>query len=392
MKKFNIGKKLKEQRQPLQPPEIGREPVDRKTVIRRKWFFRIVYTVVILLILWLLLKDLFITQTKGLVKIREITVTAPENGYFRPLCKAGDKVEPERPLGQIKNPEIEGELESLKETLSLLIQWRERIKEENEKRQRLERIKSYMKIASTTSVDITGLENQLNEAKKLRQEVKQQVIHQEEKIQQLKKLVGNGVVSLSDIQAEEQRLISLRRQLLDIEDRVLTLESRLKAIRAEKRLLSKYPEIQPMIAQIESIDEKISRIKSRIKVLSSSIKDSTISLPYSVVIQSVLPENRYVTKGETVITALRPDEYYIEAYVEKNKLDEVIIGRKVTIVLPDGNEIEGVIEEKGSSYILKPHILVGPLERRDLVLPVKIKPEKGVENVLHNNMPVDIIF
>jgi len=392
MKKFNIGKKLKEYRQPLQPPEIGRKPVDKKTIIIRKWFFRFVYTVVILLILWLFLKNIFITQTKGLVKIREVTITAPESGYFRPLCKEGEIVVAERPLGEIYNPELDEELRTLKSTLEMLTDWKEKIIVENEKRREFERINNYIKMLSATTIDSTRLKAQIEQAEKLKNQLEEQLKRQEKKVDNLQKFVKSGVASILDLQYEEERLLSLRSRLIEIEEKIALLESKLKAIDTEKRLLTQYPSIDPLIMQIVTVEERISDVQRRINVLSSSLKSTIIKLPYKVKIQNVEVKDKYVTVGETVITALKPDAYYIEAYVEKDKIDEVIKGREVKIILPGDREIFGIIEDVSSSYILKPHILVGPLEKRDLVLPVKIIPEEGVENVLHNNMPVEIIF
>ncbi|GAB6076744.1 HlyD family secretion protein [Desulfurobacterium crinifex] len=391
MKRFTLTKKLKEKASAPIPTEIER-PTERKEPPLRKWFFRSFLLIIFLGIVYIVFKDVIFVEIKGLVKPEKITVKAPFDGTFIAFASIGDVVEKDHLIGKIYNSKVESGIKSLQETLKLLLSWEDRLKEENSLRRKLEKLTLSTRTYSLS--DPITLRKELRSLYREREKLVEMAADTEERLKKLKALVEIGAATELEVEKEKEKLIKLKREIDRVNSKTAQIEGKLKkAKELEKLIKSLKGSPSPLITSLSSIDFQIDRVKQKINELSSSVALSLIKFPFKVKVSQIATTGSYLSKGDNVVTVFNMNNYFVEAYFPPKEAKKIHIGDRVKVLLPTGEKLEGVVEAFEPNLILKPNVLVGPLEKRTLVLPVKIKliNQEG-RSIVYENMPVTVLL
>jgi len=395
MKRVKFSEKLKERSRAPVPTEIER-PTERKEPVLRKWLVRGITLLVLLLLIYVLFKDVFTSQVDGLIEPERITVQAPTDGTVITFYSKGDTVPAGKTIAKIYNPELEESIRSLKETLQILIKWREQLKEENERR-KLD-IKQNKELTKFSLVATVPTKEELARAIAALKKKEVALVREREnlkaEISKIEKLIEVGAATQSELNLKLRQLASVEAALADLKARLSQLYAKLKVLKSEKPPLNADVEINPLLPQLQSLDYQIASVKSSLEKLTSKLNVAFISLPFEVKISSIVPSSSYVSKGTNVLSAVRLDKFIVTAFVEPKKAKDIKVGQRVTVVLPTGEKLKGEVIKFEPTLVLKPAVLVGPLEKRTLVLPVRIKilEEKEVRKIAYENMPVTVVF
>lgn len=399
MKRFPLSEKFKKKATAPLPTEIERPQAEKEPVLR-KWLLRGVLIILLVGVIYFVFRDIFFVKVKGLVKPEKITVQANTDGVFIALASVGETVEPNRVVGKIYNPAIEAEIKALNESIKLLTAWREKLKSENLTRKELTEFNLQLTKASQ-SLKFSSPETIRKKLESLYEErasLIESITQLSEKLRRIKELIQVGAATELDFESVESKLIRLQSDLSAINSKISDLEERLKKAEEFQKIekkISRNLEINPLLPDIVSIDSKIDSIKSRIHVLESEVSSEFISFPFKVKIASILPSGTRVIKGTQVLTALNVQRYYVVAYVPPDRGKGIYVGENVKVILPNGVKLKGTVEGFEPTLVLKPAVLVGPLEKRSLVLPVRIRllgKEKEVRKIVYENMPVTVVF
>ena len=399
MKRFKLSDALKKKATAPVPTELER-PVQAKESPIRKWILRIIIFFIFLSIVYFVFRDIFFVEVKGLIKPEKIVVYAPFNGVFISFTFVGSIVEPNKPIGKIYNPEIESEIKALKDTLKLLVFWRKKLKEENNNRKELEKINQEIRNL-TQLYDVPNpqlLKKSLNYLYKQRELLIEKEHQLRRRLIDVKKLVKIGAATKLDLEAIELKLLKIETDINTINSEISKLEDKIKRAEELKKYLketAKVVDVNPLLPNLSSIDSEISSIEERIQKLSAKVNSEFISFPFKVKVASLIPSGSYVIKGTQVASVFNLNNYYVIAYVPPDRLKRIYIGEYVKVILPNGKKLKGIVSAFKPSLVLKPATLVGPLEKRSLVLPVKIKillEDKEVRKIVYENMPVTVIF
>jgi len=394
MRRFKLSTKLKEKAQAPLPTEIERPGAPKEPAVR-KWLLRLITLAALLGVIYFVFKDIFLTEIDGLIEPEKITVQAPTDGTLITYYDKGDTVPPNKVIAKIYNPEVEESLQGLKETLKVLLKWKEELKSENIRRK--EEIEENRKTATFSLLLQTPTADEIEKELRLLKEKEARLLEEREllksQILKIKRLITEGAATQGELTAKIKQLTAVETSLADVRAKIYQLKEKLKIIRNRPPLKEKV-ETNPLLPQIATIDYQISSLRATIEKLSSKLSSSFISFPFEVRISEILPSGSFVSKGTNIITAIRPDRFMVTAFVEPKKASKIRIGERVTIVLPNGTRLKGEVVKFEPTLVLKPAVLVGPLEKRTLTLPVRIRilEEKEVRKIVYENMPVTVIF
>ena len=399
MKRFSLSERFKKKAAAPLPTEIERPQKEREPVLR-KWLLRSFILILLAGTIYFVFKDVFFVKVKGLIKPEKITVQSNIDGVFIAFASVGDTVEPNKVIGKVYNPSVESEINALKDTLNLLLNWREKLKQENLSRKelsefnyKLNEISQSMKFSNPKTI-----KKELESFYRERALLIENKVELSRKLNQIKKLIEIGAATEIELESIKAKLIQIESQISAVNSKITLLRERLKKAKEFQKLAEETKKtlgINPLLPNIASIDAEISSIKSRIQVLESKVSSEFISFPYRVKVAAILPSGTRVVKGTQLLTVFNTEKYYVIAYVPPEKGKGIYRGEMARIILPNGAKLKGVVEGFEPSLILKPAVLVGPLEKRSLVLPVRIKilgNEKEVRKIVYENMPVTIVF
>jgi len=393
MRRFKLSEKLRKKAQAPLPTEIER-PTGEKEPKFRKWLIRIISISIVLAIAYILFQNIFISKVDGLIEPEEITVESPADGTILSFFDEGDFVPAGKTIAKVFNPEVEKSIKDLNFTIRELIKWKKELEKENQRRK--EEVKANKELSqfslliSTPSKEEIVKEIRILKSKEARLLEEKTLIESE--ISRLRRLVQLGAATSSELEAKLRKLSTVESALADVRATMVKLKTKLKLLK-EKPTLAQV-DINPLLPQIQSLDYQIISLENTVRKLSAKLSTFYISFDYPVKISEILPSGSAVSKGTVILKAIRPDKLVVTAFVEPKKANRLRIGDRARIVLPNGVKLEGEIVRFGSSLILKPAVLVGPLEKRTLVLPVKIEilEPKEVRKIAYANMPVTVIF
>ncbi len=399
MKRFSLSERFKKKASAPLPTDIER-PGREKEPILRKWLLRGTILLILIGLVYFVFKDILFVKVKGLVKPEKIVVQSNTDGTFIAFASVGDELDPGKIVGKVYNPEIESEIKSLKSTLNLLLNWRNKLEEENLLRKKqLELNYNLNELSeSTRFLAPETLRKELNDLYQERALLIKTKVDLSKKKSQIKKLIEVGAATELELESIRDKLIRLESQLSTVNAKIAILKEKLKKAKEFKQIAQKLKETtgtNPLLPSIASIDSEISSIKSRLEVLESKVSGEFISFPYKIKVASILPSGTRVVKGTQLLSVYNLQKYYVIAYVPPDKAKNIYVGEKVDIVLPNKKKLEGIVEGFEPSLVLKPAVLVGPLEKRSLVLPVRIKileENREVRKIVYENMPVTIVF
>ena len=399
MRRFSLSERFKKKASAPLPTDIER-PQGEKEPVLRKWLLRGVILFFLASLIYFVFKDVLFVKVKGLIKPEKITVLSNTDGVFISMASVGDILNPGKVVGKVYNPAIESEIKSLKSTLSLLLSWREKLKKENLSRK--ERLELKYKLSELSEAirfsDPQTIRKELNTLFRERAFLIENRADLLRNIERVKKLIEIGAATELDLESLRDKLVRLESRISMINSRIAVLQEELKKAEEFRKIAEKIKKTvgeNPLLPTIASIDSEISSIKSRIEVLESKVADEFISFHYRVKVASILPSGTRVIKGTQLLSVFNLQKYYVIAYVPPDRAKGIYKGEQVDIILPNGAKLKGVIEGFEPSLVLKPAILVGPLEKRSLVLPVRIKileKDREVRKVVYENMPVTIVF
>ena len=399
MKRFSLSERFKKKASAPLPTDIER-PGREKEPVLRKWLLRGTILLILIGLIYFVFKDIFFVKVKGLIKPEKIVIQSNIDGTFIAFASIGDELDPGKIVGKVYNPEIESEIKSLKSTLNLLLNWRSKLEEENLlRRKQLELSYNLSKLSESTKfLDPKTIRTELNNLYRERALLIETKVDLLRKENQIKKLIEVGAATDLEIESLRDKLVRLESQLSTVNAKIALLREKLKKTEEFKQIARKLEETtgaNPLLPNIASIDSEISSIKSRLEALESKVSEEFISFPYRIKIASILPSGTRVVKGTQLLSVYNLQKYYVIAYVPPDKAKNIYVGERVGIVLPNKEKIEGVVEGFEPSLVLKPAVLVGPLEKRSLVLPVRIKileKNREVRKIVYENMPVTIVF
>jgi hypothetical protein len=399
MKRFSLSEKFKRKAAAKAPLEIER-PSKQEEPLLRKWFLRGILLLMVAALAYFVLKDVFFVEVRGLIRPEKITVESPSDGIFIPLASVGDVVEPNKPVAKIYNPQLEAEIKALTKSLRLLELWREKLKEENAARKELEELRQKVDKAFRlyTVPDPKALREELDSLYQQRKYLLEDLVDKERKLKRLKELVTVGAATESELLTLKSTIDKIRSSISALNSKIARLKDELRRAEQLKRLAKEIKEVvgfNPLYPNLASIDRDIDTIRSRLKVLESKLSVEFISFPFRVKVSSALPSGSYVVKGTNVLSVLNVEKYFVIAYVPPKLVSKLYRGEFVKILLPNGDKLKGKIVNFEPSLVLKPPVLVGPLEKRELVLPVKIQilgDEREVRELVYEDMPVVVVF
>ena len=398
MKRFSFSSKLRQKAKAPIPTEIER-PTQEKEPVLRKWLLRSFLIALVIALAYFVFRDILFTEVKGLVKPEKIVVQSNTDGIFISMVSIGDVVEPNHLIAKVYNPDLEAEIGALKQTLNLLISWRDRLKDENLVRKELTEFNQKLSTlsASLTFSDPETIKKQLKALYRERAAILEDIANLSRRLKQVRELLNVGAATQLEVDSIQSKLVNLQASLSTVNLKISELRERLKKAEEFKVLEKKVEEstgINPMLPNIASIDSEIASIKSRLEVLESKVSNEFISFPHRVKVASILPSGTQVVKGTQLLSVLDMDRFYVVAYLPPDKAKDVYRGQEVKIILPNGAKLKGTVESFEPTLVLKPAVLVGPLEKRTLVLPVRIKisGEKEVRKLVYENMPVTVVF
>jgi len=395
MKRFRFSEKLKEKARAPVPTEIER-PTERKEPVLRRWLIRGISLLVVILLFYILFKDVFVSEVDGLIEPEKITVQAPTDGTVITFFSEGDTVPPNKTIAKIYNPEIEESIKSLKDTIAMLLKWKEELKAENERRkldikQSKELTKFSLLVSAPTREELARALSALKQKEASLIEEREVL---KEEIRKLQKLIEVGAATRSELTLKLKQLTSVEAAIADLKAKMSQLYARLKVLNRERPPVDENVEINPLLPQLQSVDYQIASLKSTLEKLTSKLDTAFISLPFAVKISQIVPSGSFVSKGTQVLSAVRMDKFIVTAFVDPKDAKKIRIKDRVTVILPTGEKIKGEVIKFEPTLVLKPAVLVGPLEKRTLVLPVRIKilEEKEVRKIAYENMPVTVVF
>lgn len=399
MRRFSLSERFKRKASAPLPTDIER-PQEGKEPVLRKWLLRGVILLFLAGLFYFVFKDVIFVKVKGLVRPEKIIVQARTDGTFIAFASVGDIVEPGKVVGKIYNPAVESEIRSLKSTLNLLLNWRDKLEKENLSRK--EQLEFNYKLSELSEAarfsDPETIRKELNTLYRERALLLESRADLIRKMRRVKKLIKVGAATELDLESLRDKLVRLESQISAVNSRIAVLREKLKKSEEFKQIAGKMKEtigVNPLLPNIASIDSEISAIKSRIEVLESKVSEEFISFPYKVKVASILPSGTNVVKGTQLLSVFNLQKYFVIAYVPPDRSKGIYKGERVGIVLPNGAKLKGVVEGFEPTLVLKPAVLVGPLEKRSLVLPVRIKileNDKEVRKIVYENMPVTIVF
>ncbi len=396
MKKFTLSKKLKEKAQA--PESIELERPEAKEYTLRKWFIRLAPLVLIGVVLYFIFKDVFFLELDGLIVPEKVKYTSPIEGRFIAYAKVGDVVEPNKVIGKIYNPSFETEKKVLSENLQMYTMWKEKLKNENFNRKKLNLINQ--EIAKLNQISRIDNPESIKKEIELLKRNKELLLKEEEvlkkKISDIEDLIKIGGATEGELLAVRKDLVKIQLNITSIDSKINKLYDRLAKLTPLVNLLKKESstiETNPLLPNLIYLERDISSLKSKLNILDSKSSVENISFPFRAKIASILPSNSFISSGVDVVTVFNIDSYKIVAYALPEDAKQLSVGMQVSLILPSGEKLEGIISGFGSTLVLKPTVLVSPLEKRKLVLPVMVKLPQGEilrREMLYENMPVKI--
>lgn len=330
MKRFSFSNKLKQKAKAPVPTEIER-PVQEKEPVLRKWVLRGFLVALVIALAYFVFKDILFTEVKGLVKPEKIVVQSNTDGIFISMVSVGDIVEPNRLIAKVYNPDLEAEIKSLKQTLELLISWRDKLKKENLARKELTEFNQELSTLSTslTFSDTETIRKQLKALYRERAVILENIANLSHRLNQVKELLSVGAATQLEVDSIKSKLASLQSSLSAVNFKINELREKLKKAEEFKLLERKVKEstgVNPMLPNIASIDSEIASIKSRLEVLESKVSSEFISFPHRVKIASILPSGTRVVKGTQLLSVLDMEKFYVVAYLPPDEAKSVYRG------------------------------------------------------------------
>ncbi|WP_457643183.1 HlyD family secretion protein [Persephonella sp.] len=392
MKRFTVSKKLKESMSSPKPPEVQRE-VSEKIPFWRKYFLQIVIVIFMILFVWFVFNVLYREKIKGLVKFEKITLEAPVSGTFIALASDGEVVERNHVIGKIINPELDEKIKALKDELTFL----EKLKKDLEKEKQLKnKMIAFNQLLTIYNLpDRKSIQKRLSINKNFLKQLEQQISLLEKRVSKIEELIKVGSATEFDLDKVRGQLFRLQRERIDLEMDIEKLQGQLRKLdRIESLFKTVNPEnystTSPEVANVEIL---IRKAEKEIEILKKKLHSTQFSFPFDVQVVHLLPSNSYVFEGSTVGRVINLNSFYVKGYIPPEILDDVFVGRKVNVILPDGKKLKGIIEGFGAEVVPKPAMLVGSLEKKRYVLPVKIRLTSYtdfIKNNIYENMPVEI--
>ena len=135
-------------------------------------------------------------------------------------------------------------------------------------------------------------------------------------------------------------------------------------------------------------DQIIGRIEA-VGLADASVDTSLLRAPISgLVIKNQSAKGEFVAAGSALAVMVDPDQLYISANIEENKLQRIKPGQKVDITLDQFNgkvfsgKVESIGEAANSAFSLLPSSSSGTFTKVVQKVPVKIGLEKMDQNLL----------
>lgn len=178
------------------------------------------------------------------------------------------------------------------------------------------------------------------------------------------KLIRNQIADLT-----EPEVKNMLRRALELDDRLLRSGQLINNLKQDLSLLA---------LEIALGQEQLNHIRQQDY---SNCPDEYIYAPFDGVIKRVfLKVNEFSNRGQGLIH-IQPKNasVLIHAFVSKNDMEHLAIGKKIDIIFPDNIRSIGVVEEFSSSALTFPELVWNDYEPSDARIRVHIAPLNDTE-------------
>ena len=381
MRRFSISRKLRERFRAPTPLEVEHPPPIPPSKAR-KWFLRIASLLIFGGLLIIIFKEFLTYRFSGVVEPEKSVIYSTVPGRFKPRVKVGDDVEKGQVIGVIENPVKKQEIKALRERIEKLKELKEELLTAGRKAVKREESLTLLRVPS-----VKALEKEIRVLEGKKRELLMEEEELKEKAEKVRELIKKGYATLYDLAPIENRLKKIKDELAKTEVELEKAEEELKKTLYLARVGEPPNPLLPAVASVESQIEQIKALIEKLKEESSY----KIIAPFKARVSYLFPPDSTITSGEKIAELLKERSYRVIAYVPPKVVNKLKVGDKALVKLPSGKVLKGEIVKVRPQLILKPFFLVGPLEKRELNGEVEIILKEG-EDAVYENLPVTVVI
>ncbi|MCK5829314.1 MAG: hypothetical protein KAH20_03340 [Methylococcales bacterium] len=314
----------------------------------RGYFLIIIVFSPLLLLAWYLLSDRFFITAPGVVTTEPMEIRSSGSGFIEKLLvQSGEHVNKEQTLLKIVNPLLDTRMATL-----------------SAQRQQLD-----SQLNSFDQAVMKQLEGALNDARKGMEE-------QKEILNQFKSAIKRGIISTVDMATVNQALISSR----------LAIRTAKAELERERRSQQLDHLTSPLVQQQRALDLALAETQSQISFL------QPITNSPAVVAEILVREGDWIEESTPLVLLTQRRKPFIYTFLDARYASRCKDGAKVTIVFPNGDDVEGRIHGQTVLARRLPPGLSKPFEADKPALKVTVEIEEEIESPLVENLPVKVEF
>lgn len=308
-----------------------------RTPPKLRWILVVLLLSIPLFILvYQVIDEFVLVRFAGLVSYDTITLRAPESGYIKTLAvQSGDKVKANQMVLHFTSPEIETKLRYL----------------ENEKKRLTELMNS---LGDQTP----------NNLHQLLDVAKNDIESSKAVYDRFKKYVKKG--DMIELQLEEAR-----KNYVNAQRNYAALEQQIREAKLQSKTLLEVN----FKRKILEIDNDISKLKSKLRYFKMQAgKNGTV-----MTIQT--HQDEYVSPGQELVTIVTNDNLRVIGFIDPKYTEDVYKGRKVRVIFPNKEKVEGHIINTPSYAEKLPSSQMNPLATRENKLVAIIILDKDIPEI-----------
>jgi len=300
----------------------------------------------ILLLAWYLLSDEVFITAPGVVTTEPMEIRSSGSGFVEKLLvESGDRVNKGQKLAKVANPLLNTQIETLF----------------------FQREQLNSQLNGFDQAVLKQLEGALYDAREGMKE-------QSKILNQFKNATKRGIVSTVEMATVIHALTSSR----------LAVRSAKAELERERRTQQLDHVTSPLIQQQRALDLSLAETKSKIEIL------QPIANTAAVIAEILVREGDWIEESTPLLLLTQRRKPFVLAFLDARYASRCVDGTKVTIVFPNGDEVNGRV--RGQTVLARrlPVGLAKPFETDKPALKVTVQIEGETEATLIENLPVKV--
>lgn len=204
-------------------------------------------------------------------------------------------------------------------------------------------------------------------------------------------LLEQQVIARHRLEALQTQLDSRHAELRTAESQQEALQPAIGAARLKRQLaLTRRTQLQEIDQQLAAAEENVKRLQAKLDKAQRDLANTELHSPLSGrIAKRLVTPGSQVTPGRPAYALLDPDDLYLNALLEENKLEGVRPGAAVSISMdayPDRHwqgEVEQILPASAATFALAPRdISAGEFTKVAQRIPVRIRITGGPRELL----------